>query len=366
MTSGLFIMINDEKSLELCLKYGVYGFYMAPFFENQPAPRNHYGVLADYACCNSKTHIFFFTKREIIYGGIVDSEGENSSFYLNGNTSPIGRKANAPLFWDESHRYEQIEPGVFQMETQRGISKMSQPFILKFKPYSNLSNRKISSDSLYFELGRKHGYPLPSNAIQGLGCCTLTPEETKIALELLEKSEDFFCGDFSEEIEIGSMQIPFTNEFLDSKKYINESHLEFSLLADFDRIKNIVGKQNSYVRGRQVPICPFKPMQFDRADIVLYDLNNPINNGTIPNVIIELKHEKGNYKAYEQVVKYLKWLEQVTSEEDFLKIESIIIAPYFVNRLTYKDLKKRKIDLKYDNQIKLFSLNDNDFYQIKE
>lgn len=106
MNGGLFITLYDEKTLSLYLKYGVYGFLMSPVLQAQASGQGiHYKALADYACTREGAHLFFFLNRKIIYGGKVKGNKKVASFYLNGLTSPLGRKANAQLFWDESNRY---------------------------------------------------------------------------------------------------------------------------------------------------------------------------------------------------------------------------------------------------------------------
>ena len=52
-------------------------------------------------------------------------------------------------------------------------SDKAQPFILQFIQNKD-TGKYIISDDLYFELG-KYPYPLPSNSMQGMGFCTLTP-----------------------------------------------------------------------------------------------------------------------------------------------------------------------------------------------
>ncbi len=321
MDGGLFITLYDEKTLSLYLKYGIYGFLMPPVMTQEPSSRSrHYHALADYACSRKGTHIFFFLKRKIIYGGTVKGNINIASFYLNGKTSPLGRKANAELFWDESERYNPSgQDGIFEV---RGEMR-SQPFILQFDKISDLTGKQISSDDLYFELG-KYPYPLPSNTIQGMSFCTLTPGETQTSLDLVRKSEKYFGVDCNEEMIVGINQQLFESRFIDENSYQNEAHLEFSLLADLDRIKKLL-PHDSYILCRQVPISPFKPFNMDRADICLYSLSNHIKDGTIPNVIIELKNKKANFRDYEQMARYLDWLSRIIEQKDFQKILPIII-----------------------------------------
>lgn len=346
MEGGLFITLYDEKTLSLYLKYGIYGFLMPPILTLKPSPHSrHYHALADYACSRKGTHVFFFLKRKIIYGGTVKGNANIASFYLNGKTSPLGRKANAELFWDESKRYAPTDQeGIFEV---RG-KKRSQPFILQFNKIEGLTGKQIPSDDLYFELG-KYPYPLPSNTIQGMSFCTLTPGEAQISLDLAKRSTKYFDAVCDENMIIGASQTLFDSRLIDENSYQNEAHLEFSLLADLEKIGHLLPR-DSYILCRQVPISPFKPFQMDRADICLYSLSTPIKNGTIPTVIIELKNKRSNYHDYEQMVRYLNWLSRITSKDDFQKILSIIVAPEF-------NIRRNKIDLKYENKIIMYSLN---------
>jgi hypothetical protein len=351
MNGGLFITLYDKKTLALYLNHGIYGFLMKPVFTDMPSSRSmHYAALADYACSREGTHVFFFIKREIYYGGIIKGNKDIASFYLNGDTSPLGRKSSAPLFWDESNRYTPTnKDGVFKRD---GIEK-AQPFILQFIKDDEHSGKLISSDDLYFELGH-YPYPLPSNTIQGMSFCTLTPGETEIALSLIKKSNKNFKDVWNENITINEKQTLFYTELLENSTYQNEAHLEFSLLANLPAISHLF-KNGEYILCRQVPVSPFKPYNMDRADICLYNIENPLKNGTIPNVIIELKKDPANFHAYNQMARYLDWLKQIVDEIEFDQIEPIIIAPSF-------KIKKTKINLQHEDKIKMYSLNDKQYY----
>lgn len=354
MSGGLFITLYDDKALALYLKYGIYGFLMPPVMTPSPSPHSrHYCILADYACSRKGTYVFFFLKRRIIYGGIVKGNPEIASFYLNGKTSPLGRVANADLFWDESQRYGPTEhKGVFKVKDK----DRAQPFILQFEKDNTITGNQISSDDLYFELG-KYPYPLPSNTIQGMGFCTLTPGESSIAYKLLSQSNNKFSVISEENMIIGQHQQLFDSAYLpNNNAYQNEAHIEFSLLADIAPIRHLFPKDD-YILCRQVPISPFKPANMDRADICLYGLSNRLGEGTIPNIIIELKRDQANFNAYNQVVRYLRWLEKITSDEGFAKIQAYIIAPDF-------HINKNKIDTQYIEKIKLYSISNNEFQQI--
>lgn len=374
MSSGLFILMYDNESLENSIKYGIYGFLMPPLFQDKPSPRSkHYAILSDYACCEKGTEIFFFTDRKITYGGkISESNQESPVFYLNGPTSPLGRKAKSKRYVNMDIRYDNNENGQTLTETegvynfgknQRGeIIEKTSPFIIEFEK-NEYTGFQISSDELYFKLG-DYNYPFPSNTIQDKGACTLTPKETEILLELIKESNMKLTTEKTPNNTIinNADKTIFRNQFIINEKPINESHLEFILLAKKSKIKEIVKKTTNitlkkYTECRQVPLCPFKPMQFDSADICLYDLTNPIADKTLPNIIIELKHGKANFRAYEQVTKYLRWIKQCTPKE-FNKVNAIIIAPDFTKNINEKTLSKNNISLDYINKIKLYSLKE--------
>ncbi len=356
MNGGLFIALYDEESLNLYLHNGVYGFLMRPVAEPQPtAQSRYYAILADYACSREGTDVFFFLKRKIVYGGKIYGNKSTGSFYLNGGTSPLGRKANAELFWDESVRkkyYETEEPGVFRIEKNGG--KKAQPFMFQFSPNEN-TGKYIVSDDLYFELG-KYPFPLPSNSMQGMGFCTLTPGEVETLSSLIATSQNRIDIVENTEVNKRGKETVFSDELVNvTDELINEAQLEFTILSSLEPFAQFL--TDDYVLCRQVPISPFKPSEMDRADICLYSINQPIKHGTIPNVVIELKKDKSgaNYHAYEQVTRYLRWLEAITTPEEFEKVKVYIIAPEIAN------IKRNKVSLKYEDKIQMYSINNASF-----
>lgn len=377
MASGLFILLYDEKSLEDNLRNGLYGFLMPPVYDNKIKPQSrHYAILADYACCKEGTEIFFFNNRIITYGGkITATNNGDPVFYLNGNTSPLGRKAKSHLYVDMSYKYKKTDKeGLYNINTNKKEEEILRaiPFIIEYDNHQPLSGKQIRSDELYFELGN-YNFPLPSNSIQNKGLCTLTPKETTILLRLLKNSDKKLTLNQTliKENNINpDLKIPFNTSLIKKTNPINESHLEFLLLANPKKLDKIVNKtlpnipKDNYIRCRQVPLCPFRPMAFDRADICLYSENNPIKDYALPNIIIELKNQRANFRAYEQVTKYLRWIKQITTKEDFNKVYSIIIAPNFNKNLNIQTLIKKGITLEFNNKIVLYSLEEDKVIEI--
>lgn len=359
MAGGLFITLYDVESLKLYLNQGIYGFLMKPVLDGNPSARSrHYQILADYACSREGSDIFFFLNRKIVYGGKIFGNQDAGSFYLNGRTSPLGRTHDAELFWDESLRkkYSATDiPGVF--EIGKNGAKKAQPFIFQFCT-NELTGKYISSDELYFAIG-KYGYPLPSNSIQGMGFCTLTPGEVSILNNLISNSINVI--DFSEADEVkktgeGSL---FKRELVSvDDELVNEAQLEFTILASLAPFADFLNDE--YVLCRQVPISPFKPSDMDRADICLYSLTNPINNGTIPNIIIELKKNTGNKSAYKQVEHYLRWIKSITSDKEFANVTAYIIAP----RIT--GIWADEVSDEFQKKIKMYSIKNRCFVPLKQ
>ena len=353
MNGGLFIALYDEASLKLYLSRGLYGFIMKPVFSEQPSSRSrHYHVLADYACSREGTDVFFFLKRKIVYGGKIYGNKDVGSFYINGKTSPLGIKSNANLFWDESNRYTATDKeGVFKVNG----SDKSQPFMFQFTTNAD-TGKYILSDALYLELG-KYPYPLPSNSMQKMGFCTLTPGETNTLLQLINGSDNEIDYAECDDINKNGTETLFDESMADIKdSFINEAQLEFTILSSLKPFADFI--DGNYILCRQVPVSPFKPMDMDKADICLYSMDEPIKDGTIPNIVIELKKDKANASAYKQVVRYLTWLQKITTPEEFEKISAYVIADKFTR------IKKEDIDTRFEDKIKMFTINKMCFVEL--
>lgn len=362
-SSGLFVTLYDEDTLNLYLDKGVYGFLMPPVLGEVSSRSRHYAALGDYACAREGTHVLFFLKRKIVYGGQIIGSRSFGAFYLNGPYSPMGRKAEARIYWDESKRDRYAgtdQPGVFEVP---GVGLRCQPYLIIFKDELNLKGRTITSDQLYFELG-KYSYPLPSNSISGMGFCTLTPGETDIALSLLTKEPSGrLPGISSEKLDIEGSPLPFhprygilsLKEAFTRSLFINEAHLEASVLANPNLLPKELRPEKATI-CRQVPVSPFKPYQMDRADIC-YFREDRIGDGTVPNVVIELKSKQARKNAVEQVERYLQWFYKVLGK-NASKISVYLLAPSFA-------VTEKLIQQKYRSQVKFIELYNNERIQTR-
>lgn len=87
-------------------------------------------------------------------------------------------------------------------------------------------------------------------------------------------------------------------------------------------------------------------------------MTTPLKNGTVPNVIIELKKTKAKKEAYNQVVRYLRWIENITTPDEFKEVKAYIIAPE-IGRI-----KKAKVDIKYSDKIQMYALGNSEFVSL--
>jgi hypothetical protein len=328
---GLFITLYDEETLQLYLDRGIYGQHMSPEAGEPSSYSNHYPTLADYACGREGNHVFFFRDREIFYGGQLVGSEEHGAFFINGQQSPLGRDANAPLVWDESERdrYDRVDSGLFTVADEDDEDDaVCQPFLLRFEDEGDLAGTYITSDQLYFELG-EYPYPLPSNTISGMGFCTLTPGETRTMLELLEnEAEGHIEPESAEDVELQGEPVPYSPEYgVGRPEDANpESHLEAAVTANPSLLPESLRPDGAAI-CRQVPISPFKPRNMDEAD-VCYFTDDSVRNGTMPNTVIELKNKRAGKGAATQVVRYLRWLqERLGAEAD--EVDVYVYAPSF-------------------------------------
>jgi hypothetical protein len=216
---------------------------------------------------------------------------------------------------------------------------------------------------LYFELG-KFGYPLPSNSVSGMGFCTLTPGETDIALNLLKETPGGTMATESDEsIQMENEALPFDpkygiselEEAFDKGLFVNEAHLEASILSNPYLLPKDVRPKNGMTLCRQVPVSPFKPFQMDRADICYYG-DDQIRKGTLPNVLLELKKNNADNNAIMQVIRYLDWLYSILGEEA-REIRTYLLAPSFA-------CSKKTLPKKYQDQVELVELRESNRAQM--
>lgn len=340
MRKGFFITIGDVDSLKLYLKNGLFSQRMRDYRQKMDRDESlaaHYRTIGDFACASEGDHVFFFRDRKIMYGGQVTGGDHETTFGFNGPFSPLLDKEPADIVWDETFRedYATIEdyPGTFARPDVDPYDdgepkRYCHPYLLTFKTNEH-TGKAITSDELYWELGR-YRYPLMSNSIQGRAFSPLTPGEASVLYDLLRASTDTF--DYSEApVREGDKPQYFDSNISVSSldDVVSEAHLEAEIIANPALLPESIQPDNDTAVLRQVPMTPYKPYssQADRADVCYYGAGkNSIEDGTLPNVIIELKNKKAGGPPARQAAKYRRWLKQlVPNKVDDARVA--VVAP---------------------------------------
>ena len=353
-SSGLFVPLYDSETINLYLAKGIYGVLTAPVLGEVKGVSKHYAALADFACAREGTHIFFFNERKVVYGGQTTGSPKYGSYHLNGPYSPMGRVAKSSVVWDESNRkiYEATDkPGIFRVTIGDNKEERCQPYLIRFVDKLDLKGKSITSDDLYVELSASYHYPLPSNSIQSMSFCTLTPFETDILISLLQKGSENFFKEPIDKIDFKGKPVLF-NPSLGIQKLSQASskyHFEASVISNPDLLPNELRPENATI-CRNIPITPFKPSQMDRADICYYT-DPKIQNGTIPNKVLELEWKKAGEDNILKIVRYIKWLNRVIPKESS-DIIFYLFAPEFknnINKFIPRDFSSQIKLIKWDN-----------------
>jgi hypothetical protein len=332
--SGLFINLYDETSLNTYIASGVYGPLMKPLNDQSSQKANgiHFSVFADLACAKPGTHVFFFRKRRIYYGGKTSANSPKPAVVLNGTEGRMAVNSGAAQVWKEIWRptFTLDQPYNRIYIVSRGnLLERNQPYLLLFENDGCLSGKSISSDELYFHLGRKP-YPLPANAINEMSFCTLTPYEVTTLLRLLNNGQQTERGRRYAVQEQITRYVCNPERALHNMDFKTEAELEAHVIACPELLPLELRPTHDTTICRQVPLSPFKPSDMDRADICYYQ-DPLIDQGAIPNVIIELKNKNATNSDVHQVRRYLRWIDQASPACSH-QVRAFLLAPGYPAR----------------------------------
>lgn len=331
LQGGIFVTLYDKETLKLYLDQGIYGQHMTPQ-EGEPSSYSaHYRTFADYGAVRDGYHVFFSLNREIYYGGQIRGSDEHGAFYINGQKSPMGREADAPLVWDESDRdtYEATdEPGVFK--TDDDDTGTCQPFLVQFEDGLDLAGAYVTADQFYLALGN-YPYLLPAHDLEERNSFTLTPGEVNTLVELLKtKSEGHIEPLNNETVEFEREPIPYSPMYGIGKlsEARSQSHLESSILANPSLLPKEVCPAGTTI-CRNMPISPFRPRDIDRAD-VSYFHEETVQEGTIPNAILYPRNQAPEADLVNQIDRQLQWLDRLLGLEA-KRIVAYVLTPRLSN-----------------------------------
>lgn len=325
-TGGVLVSVSDEETLNLCLERGIYGQHVTLQEGDSPWYGGHYSTLADHATLRDRNHVFFSHSGKVYYGGQVVGSDDYGAFYVNGRNSLMGRQADAPLVWDESSRDAYAEtdnPGVFR--TDEGDYWTCQPFLIRFEG-EEMVGSYVDRHRFYFELG---DYPhlLPSHQRSATDFCTLTPGETETLVTLLEDDCDGRIDVSSDEnVELVGEPAPFSpghgiRRPEDARSVL---HLQAAVVSNPLLLPRRF-RPDDCIICRAVPISPYKPGPVPRADVCYYSETDPIEDGTLPNTILNIRTDKIGDYAGRQIRKYFLWLYRLLGD-DATRIDVFVYA----------------------------------------
>lgn len=64
--------------------------------------------------------------------------------------------------------------------------------------------------------------------------------------------------------------------------------------------------------------------------------------------------------AYEQVTRYLRWIESITTSEEFDDVQVFIIA------LQIGKIRKAQVNLNYESRIRMYSIEKSQFVELQQ
>lgn len=326
-TGSVLVTVNDEDTLNLCLERGVYGQHVTLQEGNSPQYGGHYSTLSDHSTLRDGNHVFLSLDGSVYYGGQIVGPADYGAFYVNGRNSLVGRRADAPLVWDESSRdaHEATDgPGVF--ETAGNDYWTCQPFLVRFEDEMGMAGTYVDRHRFYFELG-DYPYLLPSHRRSETDFRTLTPGETETLVTLLEDDRDGRIDVSSDEnVALADEPVPYSpgRGIRNPEDARSVLHLQAAVVSNPLLLPRRFRPDDCTV-CREVPISPYRPGPFPRADVCYYSESDPIEDGTLPNAILDVRTDEIEDCAGRRVRQYLLWLYRLLGD-DATRIDAFVYA----------------------------------------
>lgn len=324
--AGYIFTLDSEESLKRCFQDGVYGTFIKHPQTNHWGI-HHEGTFADYMGMKPGDNVYFFIKRKI-YGIGVIINIQDECKYLNYPDALIPNP--------EKHKNKTL---LYNL----GELSYNQRCICFFTPYPNFFKLGVDIDEVL--LSNPNSFKM-LRAFWKLSFIKIDDIENKALFDIILKRNEFAIND-SKEIYSFNNQVHSTvnstknlNQYwissntiiqyaLDSAgKIRHEMAIESALVDLITKNKvNIFGKWD-YL-SHQVIASPFKPVDYmDKMDIFGYRYIEGFK--TVSKYLtIELKKDKSDKDAINQVMKYVDWISQEYAFGDYNMIEAFIVAYEF-------------------------------------
>lgn len=302
---GLVITVSNEAVIPRYIAAGVYGPKLRYWRDEDPNLTEYVRVLAAIASCREGDHVFFHSRGRFVYGGRVRGSDTHGAFFLNGRRGFLGRRADAPLVWDESDWAQQEPPALKRLDPARRAAVI-QPFLLRFDDELGLAGRWADEDSLYFGL-RSYPYMLPTNWPSSK-LVSVSPGEAELLLSLLSESPSARYGhDDVGDVELADEPEPYESQHGPrALGAMTVDDLLAALLANPRQLPPVIPPREAAL-CHHVPISPYRPRDVPTADIAWYS-DSRLNDGTVPDGLVYLDAESAGADLRRRIDAQHAWL----------------------------------------------------------
>lgn len=337
-TGGLLINLQNDHALPLYLAHGVYGPTVPTDHNHDPFPEPYLEALADVGCPRRDDHVFFLSDHRLYYGGRIVGEAEQHPFYLNGNRGLIGKRADAPLAWDET-RWDAFAPPGREGHNWRYRPTPCQPFLLRFEDHLDLTGRWIKDHAYYVALGDYRHLLPTTNDVSGL--TPMSPGETDRLLALLTERPDGRIDPPNEEIAF--VDEPLSYDAADGPTLadvVTVDGLVAVALANPTELPEPLRPRGTF--GHHVPISPSRRRSVDRIELGCYT-DRRLLDGTLPDRLVYLTLEPAGDELRARIDRQYAWLERLFGDE-IAEIDVYVGGLEFTDSFRHWTLKQEIID----------------------
>lgn len=321
--AGYLITLNDEQSLEECIRTGSYSTILrSPRHDSWGV--NHEGTFADYISMKENDRIFFFIKRKIYGCGMLKNIRGDCKYlnYISADT-PHGDT-------DENYRNHLLEYGC----SENRVFCLFEPAPVFFKEGVDmdevLQNKNVPFRSVR-TLWKLSFIKMDDEESDALFSIILKHNEA-----IMRKKQLHFLFDESFHISLRTKKLEtyklsyasLINSCRDGDVLKHEMAIEATLCSKLTHEDISPFGKWDYI-SHQVVASPFKPVDYmDKMDVFGYKY---IDGYSIKSkyIIVELKKEDAPIDVIEQIMKYVDWVADEYANGDYSMIEAYIVASNF-------------------------------------
>lgn len=329
--AGYIFSLDNIDSLHYCINKGIYSTNLSP-------PRNdlwklhHEGTFADYCSMRVGDNVYFFIQRKIYgIGELVNINGDCKFFNY----------PQAPL--PSVLEFNDIKKQMILNNSEQNINNRC---ICLFKPSPNFFLDGIDMDDVLYSNPKKFRM---LRAFWKLSFIKIDDEENKALKDIILKRNESNinsykdCFTFNSKSHNNAKKILNNNYLMSSNSILDscsngtlikhEMAIECGIIEYLSNNSDTIFGHWDYV-SHQVIASPFKPIDYmDKMDIFGYRYITGFE--TISKyLIIEIKKDIATIDSVDQVMKYVDWINQEYTYNDYSMIEAFIVASDIPNNVT--------------------------------